>query len=292
MVCVSQRRKASGQSIVETVVGIIFLIPIALFLLDIAVLVLSNTANDHLAISAARAAASGKDLSSGLGSATAGFTSAQIVSDRFASSAIINKPANSSFLTGYCWNGYGTPDVQGTVWPGNVPKPSAGSVGVITTMTVTLPVPFPLVPNSFDFQAMAVEPIVSIASGPDPGATLATNSDGSLAGGDKSAAGAAGSQNQGSQADASSAPGSAALSAINGFQPAASPFSGGPTATQSNSNSSVGSTSSTSSGSDSPATAAANTGGSNQGGGGNDTGSQPPPSEDFGGGGGGAAVLP
>lgn len=198
-------------------VGIIFLVPIGLFLLDVCVLLLSNTANDRLANNAARAAASGTDLGSGLGTAIAGFTSAQIVSDSFASSAIINKPA-SSFLTGYCWNGYGSPDSQGTSWPLNVPKPSAGSVAVITTMVVNLPVPFPLVPKSFEFQAMAVEPIVSITAGAEQIGMVASNSN---------------SNNFGAKAG----PGKATTPATNGSPPSANnglqhsgAFAGGPTA--------------------------------------------------------------
>ncbi len=154
----------SGQTIVETVVGILFMIPIVLFLLDIGVLVLANTSNDNLAKSVARAAASAIDTSSSQGSAPAGYTAALNAADRFNESAIISK-TGSSFVTGYCWNGLGTEDKQGTSWPNAVPAPNIGDVGVVTAMTVHLPVPFPFLPNSVDFQAKAVEPVVSIAAG-------------------------------------------------------------------------------------------------------------------------------
>ncbi len=51
------RRNRKAQSLVEVLVGSFLLIPIALFGLDLSVLVLANTANDNLVKSAARAAA-------------------------------------------------------------------------------------------------------------------------------------------------------------------------------------------------------------------------------------------
>lgn len=159
-------RSSSAQSIVETVVGIIFLIPIVLFLLDIAVLVMASTANDNLAKSVARAAASAKDTGSGLGTAPAGYNAATAAAGTFASSDLI-KPSSGSFLVGYCWNGMGTGDTQGTSWPSSVPQPNVGNVGVVTKMSVKVPVPFPFLPDSIDFQAKAVEPVVSIPAGAD-----------------------------------------------------------------------------------------------------------------------------
>ena len=153
-----------GQSIVETVVGIIFLIPIVLFLLDIAVLVMANTANDNLAKSVARAAASAKDSSSGEGTAQAAVNAARTTADTMAESSIINKPGGS-FLTGFCWNQDGTPNTQGTSWPSSSPQPSTGNVAVVTTMKVKVPVPFPFLPSEIDFHAKAVEPVVSCAAG-------------------------------------------------------------------------------------------------------------------------------
>ncbi|MBX9569915.1 MAG: hypothetical protein K2X77_13540 [Candidatus Obscuribacterales bacterium] len=153
------RRKPLAQSIIETVVGIIFLIPIVLFLFDVAVLVLSNTANDNLAKSAARAAASATD-SAGKGNGDDAEKSAKAIADNFATSPIIQK-SGGSFVTGFFWNG-GSGNQVSTGDP-ITPAPGDGQVAVITTMRVVLPVPFPFLPAHTDFKAKAVEPIVSIA---------------------------------------------------------------------------------------------------------------------------------
>lgn len=162
---IRSRSRNRGQSIVETVVGIIFLIPIVLFLLDIAVLVMANTANDNLAKSVARAAASARGQS-GEGTAEAAIAAARTTADTMAESSIINKPGGS-FLTGFCWNQNGTPNTQGTQWPNSTPQPSQGNLAVVTSMKVRVPVPFPFLPNEIDFQAKAVEPVVSCVAG-DP----------------------------------------------------------------------------------------------------------------------------
>ncbi len=163
----SRKCGSRGQSIIETVVGIMFLVPIVLFLFDIAVLVLCNTANDNLAKSTCRAAASATD-GSGAGTAKAAFDAADSVANSFASSAIINK-SGGSFLTGFSYNANGTPSTGGGQYPGpiangagNPPPPEKGQVACITTMKVTLPVPFPVLPTTWEFQSRDVEPIVSI----------------------------------------------------------------------------------------------------------------------------------
>ncbi|MBX9685613.1 MAG: hypothetical protein K2X27_02860 [Candidatus Obscuribacterales bacterium] len=147
-----------GQSIIETVVGIIFLVPIVLFLFDVAVLVLCNTANDNLAKSCCRAAASAVDTATNTGTADKAYDAANAIADSFAVSSIIEKPG-ASFLTGFSYN-------DGTVTPkGTPPDPPAatGQVICVTTMRVKVPVPFPFIPSQVDFQAKDVEPIVSIA---------------------------------------------------------------------------------------------------------------------------------
>lgn len=154
-----QRRRA--QSIVEMVVGVIFLIPIVLFLFDVAVLVLCSSADDNLAKSACRAAASATNgAPTFVGTSGAASNAAQQICNNFARSNIIQLPGGgigNTFLTGFNWNGTpgGGPDdnlVNGL---------AAGQVGVVTTMQVNLPVPFPGF-NSFRFRARAVEPIVSL----------------------------------------------------------------------------------------------------------------------------------
>jgi hypothetical protein len=181
-------RKKRGQSIVELAVGLIFLVPIVLFLLDMAVVVCANMANDNLAKSCCRAAASAVDNTQTpvIGTAAAANKAAITVAGNFAASAIINPVSGGSFLTGF---GYLPPLPSGnavltgttSLYPGPLPPQasapaglsntadanniSTGKVGCVTTMVVTLPVPFPFLPNSFTFASVDIEPIVS----PQPG---------------------------------------------------------------------------------------------------------------------------
>lgn len=147
----SNMRGRRAQSIIETVVGIIFLIPIVLFLFDVAVLVLASSANDNLAKSACRAAASAVG-GTGQGTPAAGLAAAEAVCNNFAVSTIIRRPG-ASFLTDFSYNG-GT--LRGTA------TSQGGQVTVITTMDVRVPVSFPFL-SSANFRAQAVEPIVSIS---------------------------------------------------------------------------------------------------------------------------------
>ena len=155
-----ERKRPRGQSIIETVVGIIFLIPIVLFLFDVAVLVLCSSANDNLAKSAARAAASATDAVTNNGTNAAARVAAIQICNNFQTSTLI-QPASAGilggkFMTGYFWNGPGG-GVEGT----NA-NCAAGQVCVVTTMRVNVPVPFGPFTGS-DFRARAVEPIVSIS---------------------------------------------------------------------------------------------------------------------------------
>ena len=183
-------RRKRGQSIVELAAGLIFLVPIVLFLLDVAVVVCANMANDNLAKSCCRAAASAVDPASAIGTATIANQAAFNVASNFAASAIINPATGGSFLTGF---GY-LPPVPGgalpapttqtgtntALYPGTLPSGvaapaaltnaavngvSTGQVGCVTTMVVSLPVPFPFLPSTFSFASVDVEPIVS----PQPG---------------------------------------------------------------------------------------------------------------------------
>lgn len=166
------QRRSHAQSIVETVVGLLFLVPIVLFLLDMAVIVLANMANDNLAKTCCRAAASATDTSvtPNVGTYNAANTAATQAASGFASSAIIN-PQGASFLTALSYNPSGTatgtwPGPGFAASPGGAPTtPTQGQVGAITTMVVTLPVPFPAVPPTFTFNASDFEPIVSIQPG-------------------------------------------------------------------------------------------------------------------------------
>lgn len=53
----TRTRSRKGTSFIEMMVGGIFIIPIALFAVDMSAIVMSNSINDHLAKDAARAAA-------------------------------------------------------------------------------------------------------------------------------------------------------------------------------------------------------------------------------------------
>lgn len=160
MSAISFRRK--GQSIIETVVGIMFLVPIVLFLFDIAVLVLCNTANDNLAKSVCRAAASATN-NSGTGDASSAKSAALAVANTFATSAII-KQDGGTFLKGISYNGAGW-DGSDLQAQGQNPPPQSlnGQVACVTKMRIVVPVPFPFLPNQVDFYAKDVEPIVSIS---------------------------------------------------------------------------------------------------------------------------------
>lgn len=132
---VGQERKQVGSSIVETAAGLILLIPIVLFLVDVAAMVVVQTENDKLAKACARAAAEYPQ-----GDANA-VKAAKDVYDHQKDSNLLKKaPFNPS---------------------GSPTYPSAGMVTCKTTITCTLPVPVPLVGNSqVAFNAIATEPIV------------------------------------------------------------------------------------------------------------------------------------
>lgn len=160
-------RKNGGQSIIETVVGIIVLIPIVLFLFDVAVLVLSNSANDNLAKSCARAAASATN-NLGIGAGDKAQEAAQNIANNFQQSTIIQAAGSiGSFLDGIAWvpDNAAPPAPQlNAVRSGTAinPDPLPGQVAVMTRMQVTVPVAFPGIGNQWTFVAKAVEPIVSL----------------------------------------------------------------------------------------------------------------------------------
>lgn len=125
------RRRTRGTSIVETAAGLFILIPVVLFLVDVAAAVLAQTANDSMCKHAARAAA--EQVNQGQAQAAA-----QRVVDDFPSSTIIS--AKQLINVNYVSN---------------------VRVTVVTQITCTFPVPIPLGgPASWDFQTDVTEPIV------------------------------------------------------------------------------------------------------------------------------------
>lgn len=126
-------KRDQGQCITEVVAGILFLIvPVSLFLLDVGVLVLAQSANDTLAKNAARAAAEQVDQTK------AGEAVTNVIDSFPISGFVPQKP---------------TADVTF----------AAGTVTVKTTILVKLPVPVPFMPSLQEqsFDAQAREPIVS-----------------------------------------------------------------------------------------------------------------------------------
>lgn len=131
-----RERKQKGSSIVETAAGLILLIPIVLFLVDVAAMVVAQTENDKLAKACARAAAEYPA------------NDPQAVT---AAQNVYNNQKNSNLLqTAAFGAASGSPTYL-----------APGMVTCKTTITCTLPVPVPLLGNSsVAFNAVATEPIV------------------------------------------------------------------------------------------------------------------------------------
>ncbi len=124
-------RSRNGQGLVEAIAAAFILIPIALFLLDIMVLVTANSMNDTAAKNAARAAANQGDSASALQAAQKSLQS-------FHSNAIVTSIALDNFNY----------------------SASKDGVAVQTRMEVQLPVPFPGY-SHMTFLAKDIEPIVN-----------------------------------------------------------------------------------------------------------------------------------
>lgn len=127
-------RTGRGTSLTEAVVAAMIFVPVALFILDLAVLVITNSKNDQAAKNAARAAASqpaGNQANS-------------------AAQQSISSIKKSSII-------------QSLVIKDLVYNPGAGSVTCQTRMIVQVPIPFPGF-SQFTFIAQAKEPIVGTAS--------------------------------------------------------------------------------------------------------------------------------
>lgn len=125
-------RNRKGTSLIESLCGAMFLIPIMLFAVDLSAIVLANQANDHLAKDAARAAAN------------------QLTQDKAkeAANKTLNNFNKSNMITAL--------NLDECAYDSS----STGEVTVTTNMTVNLPVPFPGF-ASRKFVARSVEPIVA-----------------------------------------------------------------------------------------------------------------------------------
>jgi Flp pilus assembly protein TadG len=140
-----------GSSMIESVVGLTLLIPMSLLFVDLAALVLAQTANDALAKEAARTAA--QQNTNALAT-----SAAQTVINNFAASKLMN-------VTGYTTN-Y-----------------TNDSVTVQTNITCTLPIPLPFVGiKTQNFVAQSTEPVVgNLPSATSTGTTTGTTTTASAA---------------------------------------------------------------------------------------------------------------
>lgn len=126
------RRRAA--TLAETMAGLMLLIPVVLFLIDVVALVIAQTANDALAKHCARAAAAGKD-------ATEANTAAQRIISDFSDTFIVSGAQ--------------------LVPAGSTKSWSTTQVTCVTQVTCTLPVPIPGHATQI-FQADATEPVVGV----------------------------------------------------------------------------------------------------------------------------------
>lgn len=123
-------RRNSGSAFVEALGAAVVLIPIALIVLDLMVMVITNSFNDSAAKNAARAAANQKEFASA-------FNAADKSLKAFKPNAIMPELKMVDMT-------YNDKD---------------GTVKVLTQMKVNLPVPFPGY-QQLTFRAQALEPIV------------------------------------------------------------------------------------------------------------------------------------
>lgn len=126
-------RRQKGSSLIETVMGSIIIIMIALFLVDVAAVVVCQTQNDALAKHCARSAANQIDYATG----------------QNAMNDVVNefKKNNKSNICTYQKSVLGA---------------DAGWTQVVarTEVTCVFPVPIPFGPSQMNFDAEATEPVV------------------------------------------------------------------------------------------------------------------------------------
>jgi len=133
-------RKSLGSSIVETAAGLLFLVPVAVFLTDTIALVLGQTSVDTLAKQAARAAAETPDRGDGKAQDNAN-KAAQNVATSYPNSSLA---ANPSVTCTYTNNG------------------TTSQVVVVARATFNVPFPVLFLPGSTTLQSSAALPIVAV----------------------------------------------------------------------------------------------------------------------------------
>lgn len=126
-------RRSRGQTLIETLIGFIVLIPIGLFSINVVALVTTSQGNEQLAESAARAASTQRSATKAKDAAV------ETVENVFQETNV----AQSALVESVDYN------------------PAAGQVTVTTLMNVKLPVPIPGFAETV-CRASSAQPIVSI----------------------------------------------------------------------------------------------------------------------------------
>jgi Flp pilus assembly protein TadG len=152
-------RQVKGSAMLETLAGLMVLVPIVLLLVDVVALVVAQSINDDLAKQAARYAAQQTLITQNDGitpNTSAMQTAAQTLATQYLSST--------------CW----ASATSGLVYPGNNGDPflqnfacnfnsNPPTVQVTTQIQCNLPVQLPFIGTlSTSFQAQATEPIVGL----------------------------------------------------------------------------------------------------------------------------------
>lgn len=144
---VTMQNRKQGQATVEMVVGCLVLVPIVLFLLDIACLVVANYVNDDLCTRAARAAANQST-----------FNDAKDSAKRVLQKLDTSKTGILHDLKSISADGKNDAGEIGFV---DYDNSSPGHVVASTRISVKLPVPFPFLPSDATFTSRSVLPIVA-----------------------------------------------------------------------------------------------------------------------------------
>lgn len=146
-VFMTSKRTKRGSSLIETVVGCIFIVIIALFLVDVAAIVICQTQNDALAKHCARAAANFENKLKAQ-SAMDDVVNQFLASNGGSKICVLNNSPTNPLLE----------------YPAG-----AAQVLVVSTVVCNFPVPIPLVGTSYmSMKSEATEPVVADVVAPIP----------------------------------------------------------------------------------------------------------------------------
>jgi Flp pilus assembly protein TadG len=157
------RSRTRAQSLIETVVGCIFLIPIVLFLFDVFAIIMANQTHDTLLKDAARAGASGSTLAEARNNVTRVVNT--FSAREFASGGgIVRGVSVRGTWTDRNGAGSGFGPISGGAGPGVVAAANSGpaTITLRSQMVIRLPVPIPGFATNYNFQASAIEPVVGL----------------------------------------------------------------------------------------------------------------------------------